>query len=74
MLLLCSVMPAVPVPSKNCLEYNTIFFTAVRCGGCITEHKQAVPHSVCVCVCVHAERYFITISTEQDIHHFYQIL
>jgi len=24
--------------------------TAMCCGGCITEHKQAVPHSVYVCI------------------------
>ena len=39
-LLLCSVMTAVTVPSKNCLG------TAVCCEGCKTEHNQAVPHSV----------------------------
>ena len=38
-LLLCSVMTAVTVPSKTCLD------RAVCCEGCITEHKQAVPHS-----------------------------
>jgi len=50
-LLLCSVMSAVPLTSKNCLEYQTILGTVLCCEGCVTEHKQAVPHSVC------AERY-----------------
>ena len=40
-LLLCSVMTAVTVPSKNCLG------TAVCCESCITEIKQAV-HAVYV--------------------------
>jgi hypothetical protein len=40
-LLLCSVTSAVPVPSENSLG------AAVCCEGCITEYKQAVPHSVC---------------------------
>ena len=39
-LLLSSVMTAVTFPSKNCLG------TAVCCESCITEIKQAVPHSV----------------------------
>jgi hypothetical protein len=63
-LLLCSVMSSVPVPQKDCLEKLTTLGTAVCCEGCIIEHNQAVPHSVC------AERSFSTTSTGQDIHVF----
>ena len=38
--------------------------TAVCCEGCITEHKQAVSHSVC------AEGSLRARSTDQDIHRF----
>ena len=47
-LLLCSVMSAVTFTSKNCLECQTILGTDLCCEGCVTEHKQAVPHTVCV--------------------------
>jgi len=45
-LLLCSVMSAIPVPSKNFLESSDDLGTVVWCEGCIPEHKQAVPHSL----------------------------
>ena len=45
-LLLCSVMSAIPVPSKNFLESLGDLGTVACCEGCISEHKQAVPHSV----------------------------
>jgi hypothetical protein len=61
-LLLRSVMSAVPGLSKNCLECQTILGTAVCCEGCVTAHKQAVPHCVC------AERSVRTVSTGQVIH------
>jgi len=67
-LLLCSVMSAVPGPSKNSLETLDNFVTAVCCKGCITQRKQPVPHSVC------AEQSLRLGSTGQDIHCFYQIL
>jgi hypothetical protein len=45
-LLLCSVMSAIPVPWKNFLESLDDLGTVACCEGCISEHKQAVPHSV----------------------------
>ena len=45
-LLLCSVMSAIPVPSKNFLESLDDLGTVACCEGCITEHKQAVPQRV----------------------------
>ena len=44
-----------------CFKGQIILGTAVCCEGCITEHKQAVPHSV------GAERTFRTGSTGQGI-------
>jgi len=41
-----------------------ILVTLMCCEGCITEHKQAVPHSVCL------ERSFRSESTGQGIHRF----
>jgi hypothetical protein len=41
-----------------------ILDNAVCCEGCITEHKQAVGHSV------YAEQYFRTGSTGQGYHGF----
>jgi hypothetical protein len=52
-------MSAVTVPSKNCLEMLDDFMVCCEC--CITEHEQAVPHSVC------AEPSFRTRSTGKDI-------
>ena len=65
MFLLCSVISAFPSLSKNCLQMlDTFRYSYVVCGDCITDHKQAVPHSVCV------EWSFRTTSNGQDIHHF----
>jgi hypothetical protein len=46
-LLLCSVMSAVPVPSKNCLERSDNITYSSVLNGCVTEHRQAVTHSAC---------------------------
>ena len=61
MLLLCSVMSAVPVTSKNWFDLLDFLGTTVGSECCIIEHKQAVPHSVC------AERSFRAGSIGQDI-------
>ena len=63
---LCTVMSAVLVPSKNSLETLHDLGTAFR-EFCITEHNQAVRNSV------HAERYFRLRSTGQTFIFFYQI-
>jgi len=41
-----------------------ILGTAVCRECCVSEHQQAVEHSVC------AKRYFIPASAGQNIHHF----
>jgi hypothetical protein len=49
-----------------CFKGQINFGTAVCCEGCITEHKQAVPHSV------GAERTFRTVPTGQGVRRFPQ--
>jgi len=66
-LLLCSVMSAVLVPSRNSYGNLEDLGTPVCRECCITEHKQAVPTNVC------AEQYFTPTSTGQDIHPFCRI-
>jgi len=65
-LLLCSVMLAVTVSSKNSIERLDDFRYRVCREGCITKYKQALPHSIC------AEISFILGSTGQDIYSFYR--
>ena len=64
MLLLCCVISAVPILSKNFLGMLDAFTYSGVVWGCITDHKQAVPHSVC------AERSLRARSTGQDINLF----
>ena len=65
MLLLCSVMSAVSVSSKNSLEMLDDFRHSGVVWGCISAHKQKIGHIVC------AEGSFRTRSTGQDIDRIY---